>query len=109
MAEYRSVHTSLTTNIKTVRKSPLKIVYKRKKGFPKFKKKYDKNTFTLVGHQYSVRENKLRIANQKSLMKVKWHRELPSKPTSCTIIKDNIGRYYVSFVVEVEPKIVPPY
>ena len=40
-------------------------------------------------------------------MKVKWHRELPSKPSSCTIIKDNIGRYYVSFVVEVVPKIVP--
>jgi putative transposase len=39
-------------------------------------------------------------------MKVKWHRELPSEPTSCTIIKDNIGRYYVSFVVEVESKMV---
>lgn len=86
----------------------IKDCIKRKKGFPKFKKKYDKNTFTLVGHQFSVKENKLRIANQKSLMKVKWHRELPSKPSSCTIIKDNIGRYYVSFVVEVESKIVPP-
>lgn len=40
-------------------------------------------------------------------MKVKWDRELPSKPSSCTVIKDNIGRYFISFVVEVESKIVP--
>ena len=85
----------------------IKDSYKKKKGFPKFKKKYDKNSFTLVGHQYSIKDNKLRIANQKSLMKVNWHRELQSKPSSCTITKDNIGRYYISFVVEVDDKIVP--
>ena len=84
----------------------IKDSYRKQKGFPKFKKKYDKNSFTLTGNQYSIKVNKLRIANQKSLMKVRWHRELPSKPTSCTIAKDNIGRYYVSFVVEVESKIV---
>lgn len=81
--------------------------YKKKKGFPKFKKKYDKNSFTLTDLQYSIKNNKLRIALLKSLMKVKWHRELPAKPSSCTITKDNIGRYYVSFVVEVDSKIVP--
>lgn len=85
----------------------IKDSYKKKKGFPKFKKKYDKNSFTLTNLQYSIKENKLKIALLKSLMKVKWHRELPSEPTSCTIIKDNIGRYYVSFVVEVGDKIVP--
>lgn len=84
----------------------IKDSYKKKKGFPKFKKKYDKNSFTLTNLQYSIKENKLKIALLKSLMKVKWHRELPSEPTSCTIIKDNIGRYYVSFVVEVESKMV---
>lgn len=80
---------------------------KKQKGFPRFKKKYDKNSFTLVANQYGIKNNKLRIANQKSLIKVKWHRELPSKPSSCTITKDNIGRYYISFVVEVGDKIVP--
>ena len=38
----------------------IKDSYKKKKGFPKFKKKYDKNSFTLVGPQYSIRDNKLK-------------------------------------------------
>ncbi len=81
--------------------------YKKRKGFPKFKKKYDKNSFTLVGPQYSIKVNKLKIALLKTLINVKLHRELPDKPSSCTVVRDNIGRYYASFVVEVEPKIVP--
>jgi len=35
-------------------------------------------------------------------LKLKWSRPLPSPPTSVTIFKDCSGRYYASFVVEVE-------
>ncbi|MGN5240467.1 RNA-guided endonuclease InsQ/TnpB family protein [Rhodococcus sp. SJ-3] len=33
-------------------------------------------------------------------LKVAWSRELPSEPSSVSIIKDAAGRYFVSFVVE---------
>jgi putative transposase len=36
-------------------------------------------------------------------VRVKWTRDLPSDPTSVTLIKDRSGRYWVSFVVESDP------
>ncbi len=36
-------------------------------------------------------------------LKPVWSRELPSEPSSVTVIKDCANRYFLSFVVEVEP------
>ena len=38
---------------------------------------------------------------------VRWSRDLPSEPSSVTVIKDCAGRYFASFVVEVEPGTLP--
>ena len=38
---------------------------------------------------------------------VRWSRELPSAPTSCTVTLDRAGRYHVSFVVEVDTAPLP--
>ncbi|TLG09858.1 IS200/IS605 family element transposase accessory protein TnpB [Nocardia cyriacigeorgica] len=38
---------------------------------------------------------------------VRWSRELPSDPSSVTIIKDAAGRYFASFVVEVTDEPLP--
>lgn len=38
---------------------------------------------------------------------MQWSRELPSQPSSVTVIKDGAGRYFASFVVEIEPKLLP--
>jgi putative transposase len=39
---------------------------------------------------------------------VRWSRELPSEPSSVTIIKDASGRYFASFVVRVDESPLPP-
>ncbi|MFE5582158.1 RNA-guided endonuclease InsQ/TnpB family protein [Kitasatospora sp. NPDC056531] len=36
-------------------------------------------------------------------VKVTWSRQLPSGPSSVTVIKDPAGRYFASFVVETDP------
>ncbi|MFI9584703.1 RNA-guided endonuclease InsQ/TnpB family protein [Streptomyces sp. NPDC052236] len=36
-------------------------------------------------------------------VKVRWSRTLPSVPTTVTVIKDASGRYWASFVVEIDP------
>jgi putative transposase len=41
-------------------------------------------------------------------VKVAWSRELPSEPSSVTIIKDSAGRYFASFVVRVGTESLPP-
>ena len=40
-------------------------------------------------------------------VKVVWSRLLPSEPSSVTVIKDAAGRYFASFVVEVETRPLP--
>ena len=36
-----------------------------------------------------------------------WLRELPAIPSSVTVIKDSANRYFLSFVVEVLPEVLP--
>ncbi|WP_245670876.1 RNA-guided endonuclease InsQ/TnpB family protein [Nocardia flavorosea] len=36
-----------------------------------------------------------------------WSRELPSEPSSVTVVKDSAGRYFASFVVTVEERALP--
>ena len=38
---------------------------------------------------------------------VRWSRELPSEPSSVTVIKDPVGRYFASFVVQVHDDPLP--
>jgi putative transposase len=40
-------------------------------------------------------------------LEVAWSRELPSGPSSVTVIKDASGRYFASFVVEVDEQPLP--
>ena len=37
------------------------------------------------------------------MIKPIWCRQLPSEPSSVTVIKDCANRYFLSFVVEIEP------
>ncbi|MFF2554073.1 RNA-guided endonuclease InsQ/TnpB family protein [Nocardia sp. NPDC058058] len=41
-------------------------------------------------------------------VRVAWSRELPSQPSSVTVIKDAAGRYFASFVVDVDEQPLPP-
>ena len=72
---------------------------------PRFKKRSSAQSARFVGTAFKVKA-KLQLAKVGSL-RVKWSRDLPSEPSSVTVIKDASGRYFASFVVEVEPKLLP--
>ena len=40
-------------------------------------------------------------------VEVRWSRRLPSVPSSVTVIRDAAGRFFASFVVEVDPRPLP--
>jgi putative transposase len=40
-------------------------------------------------------------------VRVSWSRNLPAEPSSVTVVKDASGRYFASFVVEVDPEPLP--
>lgn len=72
---------------------------------PRFKKRNNAQSAEFTQRGFKVGQ-KLYIAKVGSI-KVKWSRELPSAPSSVTVIKDAAGRYFASFVVEVESELLP--
>jgi putative transposase len=75
----------------------------RKVGYPKFKKRTSSQSarFTLRG--FSVKKNGGVYLAKIGIFNPVWSRELPSEPTSVTVIKDCANRYSLSFVVEIQP------
>ena len=76
-------------------------------GFPRFKKKLNQQSARFRKGGFSLKAGKVYLAKIGNI-KTKWSRPLPSEPSSVTVIKDCAGRYFLSFVVEVEPVIVEP-
>lgn len=74
----------------------------RKVGYPKFKKRTNSQSARLTRGGFSVKGDEVYLAKI-GIVKPMWSRELPSTPSSVTIIKDCANRYFLSFVVEVEP------
>ena len=72
---------------------------------PRFKKRSNTQAARFTVRGFSVGQ-KLYLAKIGDI-KVQWSRELPSAPSSVTVIKDASGRYFASFVVEVEPELLP--
>lgn len=76
-------------------------------GFPRFKKKLNQQSARFRKGGFSIKAAKVYLAKIGEI-KTKWSRPLPSEPSSVTVLKDCAGRYFLSFVVEVEPIPVEP-
>ena len=74
----------------------------RKVGYPKFKKRTNSQAARLTRGGFSLKKEGVYLAKI-GIVNPIWSRELPSEPSSVTIIKDCANRYFLSFVVEVEP------
>jgi putative transposase len=74
----------------------------KKLGSPKFKKRKGKQSARFRIGGFSIKNEKLSLAKI-GLIEVVWSRDIPSEPSSVTVIKDALDRYFASFVVEVEP------
>jgi putative transposase len=78
---------------------------KGKIGYPKFKKKSNTTSIRLSSDAFRLKDGRFSIARCKTPIKVRWSRELPSEPSSCTISKIPSGEWYVSFICEVKSKL----
>jgi putative transposase len=80
----------------------------RKVGLPRMKSKKDhRQSFRLTRNGFRVRGDGWLVLAKVGEVRVRWSRELPSEPSSVTIIREPDGNYYASFVVEVEPTPLP--
>ena len=76
--------------------------FKHNRGYPKFKKRSSSQSARFTRGGFSIKNGKVYLAKI-GLLTTKWSRELPSEPSSVTVIKDCANRYFLSFVVEIEP------
>jgi putative transposase len=74
----------------------------RKVGYPKFKKRTSSQSARLTRGGFSFKATGVYLAKI-GIVNPIWSRELPSQPSSITVIKDCANRYFLSFVVEVQP------
>ena len=78
--------------------------FKEKKGYPTFKKKQGRQSFTLTKDGFRFKGDKLFIAKSKDVpLKVVYSRPLPSSPSSCTISRTPAGKYFISFICDYSP------
>jgi len=73
-----------------------------KMGSPRFKKKQGRQSARFRIGGFSIKGSRVSLTKIGELLPI-WSRELPSAPSSVTVIKDAANRYFLSFVVEVEP------
>jgi IS605 OrfB family transposase len=75
---------------------------------PKLKRRhYDQAIRFTANSRFRVLSNgRLRLPKVGDL-RVRWSRELPSSPSSVTITLDGAGRYYASFVVQIQAAPLP--
>jgi putative transposase len=98
----RDLHQAISNHMSSLsgrRKGP------KVKG-PRLKKKRGAQSARFVTGGFSAGERTIRLSKI-GLVPIVWSRALPSAPSSCTVIRDAAGRYFASFVCEVEPKPMP--
>jgi putative transposase len=79
----------------------------RRVGHPRFRTKHGRQSIRLTRNGFAFRGATLYVAKV-GQVRVRWSRELPSVPSSVTVIGEPDGRYYASFVVERDPTPLPP-
>ncbi|OQO93709.1 transposase [Saccharomonospora piscinae] len=80
----------------------------RRVGRPRFRSRKDnRQAIRLTRNGFLLRPNGRLYAAKIGDLDVRWSRDLPSAPSSVTLIKDAAGRYFASFVVNVGPEPLP--
>jgi putative transposase len=74
----------------------------KKVGLPKFKKKTGRQAARFTLNSFSIKGEEVYLAKIGNVKPI-WSRYLPSQPNSVTVIKDCANRYFLSFVVEINP------
>jgi putative transposase len=74
---------------------------KQKVGFPRFKKKSNRNSINLTKSGFSYKNREIFIAKSKKKLKIRWSRRLPSEDiSSITISLTPSGKWFISILVE---------
>ena len=102
LADLNTAYRNFFASITGKRKGP-------KAGPPRFRSRKDRRQavrFTANARFKVLADGKLRLPKIGDIQ-VRWSRDLPSEPSSVTVIIDAAGRYFASFVVDAQPDALP--
>ena len=74
----------------------------KKVGSPRFKKRTNDQSAEFTKAAFSINGETVYLAKIGDIKPI-WSRDLPSEPSSVKVLKDCANRYFLSFVVDVEP------
>ena len=80
--------------------------FKKKAKFPRFHSKKNEECIK-IPQKFYIREGKLQIPKLKSKIKINLHQSLPEKQTCLFIRKTSSGKYFASFLCEVNIDSLP--
>lgn len=78
--------------------------FAKRTGYPTFKKKSARATARYTKSGFKFSDGRRVHVSKLGVLRLRWDRNLPSDPSSVTIIREASGRYFASFVVDVEVK-----
>jgi len=81
--------------------------FAKRAKFPKFKKRYNRQSLQLMTNAFSMKNDEVYIAKSKAPLNITWSRPITGKISSLTISKEPSGKYYISFIAEREQKLLP--
>jgi putative transposase len=102
LADLNTAYRNFSASVTGKRKGP-------KIKAPRFKCRKDHRQairFTANARFRVLANGKLRLPRIGDVS-VRWSRDLPSEPSSVTVIRDSAGRYFASFVIEAGPVTLP--
>jgi putative transposase len=74
---------------------------KQKVGFPRFKKKSNRNSITLTKAGFSYKNGEIFIAKSRKKLNIRWSRQLPSEEiSSITITLTPSNKWFISILVD---------
>ena len=81
--------------------------FAKRAAYPSFKRKAARAAARYTKSGFKLTDGRRLQVARLGVLRLRWDRSLPSPPSSVTIIREASGRYFVSFVVEVEIKALP--
>ena len=76
--------------------------FRKKSAYPSFKSRKNGGSVRFMDNAFRIEGDNLFLAKIKTPIVIKWSRQLPSVPNSCTISQNAAGQWFVSFLCEEE-------
>lgn len=81
--------------------------FAKRASYPSFKRKSGRAAARYTKSGFKLTDGRRLAVAKLGVLRLRWDRNLPAEPSSVTIIREASGRYFVSFVVDVDVKALP--